>query len=156
MGLCSKSKLSKIENNLLQPSIALAETLLQRLGINERIFTFLGNEREQKLHDLKYLLLHSVRMRNRYHNSDLQKYKELLTDDDTLYFQFYLEETNYSKQNHKEKLQLLFQALSLTLPDFDIFHISKYRLSYMELTILNSISLEYIYTNESYKSSILC
>lgn len=155
MGLCSKSKLSKIENNLLQPSIALAETLLQRLGINERIFTFLGNEREQKLHDLKYSLLHSVRTRNRYHNSDLQKFKELLTDDDTLYLQFYLEETAYSKQNHKEKLQLLFQALSLTLPEFDIYHVSDYRLSYMELTILNSISLEYIYTNESYKSSIL-
>lgn len=155
MGLCSKSKLSKIENNTLRPGISLAEALLQRLGISERIFTFWGNEREQKLHLLKYSLLHSVRTRNLYRNSDLQKFKELLTDDDTLYLQFYLEELAYSQQNHKEKIQTLFQALYLTLPDFDIYHISNYRLSYMELTILNCISLEYINTNESYKSSII-
>lgn len=41
-GLCSKSKLSKIENDQLQPDIFLSEALLQRLGVSERVFFILG------------------------------------------------------------------------------------------------------------------
>ena len=53
-GLCSKSKLSKIENDALQPDVFLTEALLQRLGISERGFTFWGSERESRLYELKF------------------------------------------------------------------------------------------------------
>lgn len=155
-GLCSKSKLSKIENNALQPSVALAEALLQRLGISERIFTFWGDEREQQLYNLKFSLIHSTRMRHQNREDDLLKFKQLLTPNDTLYLQFYLEELAKFKKEPKEKIQALFDALYLTIPNFDIYHIADYRLSHMELTLLNCISLAYAYTTERYKGNIIC
>ena len=154
-GLCSKSKLSKIENNILQPSVALAEALLQRLGISERIFTFWGDEREQKLYDLKYSLIHSTRTRHREYKHNLKTFKSLLTKDDSLYLQFYLTELAQSEKNHNNKIKLLFDALYMTLPNFDIYHIADYRLSHMELTILNCISLEYAYTDKKYNGGII-
>lgn len=155
-GLCSKSKLSKIENNSLQPSVALAEALLQRLGMCERIFTFWGDERELRLHELKFNLIHSQRVNHKNRMNDLQQFKKLITEDDTLYYQFYLLEISMTKQNHYQKLQVLYEALSLTLPDFEIEHISDYCLSYLELSILNIISQEYLFTEQRYKSSIIC
>lgn len=35
------------------PEIILAETLLQRLGLTEDVFTFFGSNHEIELHDLK-------------------------------------------------------------------------------------------------------
>ena len=43
----------------------------------------------------------------------------------------------------------------MTLPNFDIYHIADYRLSHMELTILNCISLEYAYTDKKYNGGII-
>lgn len=53
-GLCSKSKLSKIENGTLQPDVFLTEALLQRLGVSERIFSFWGDAREAKIFSLRF------------------------------------------------------------------------------------------------------
>lgn len=49
----------KIENDTLQPDIFLTEALLQRLGRSERGFTFWGSERESKIYELKFKLMHT-------------------------------------------------------------------------------------------------
>ena len=86
-GLCSKSKLSKIENGTLQPEIILAQCLLQRLGISERVFTFYGNPREAKLQELLGQLIKTYnvdKINLQYYYDEIKK---ICTSKDTLYLQ---------------------------------------------------------------------
>ncbi len=142
-GLCSKSKLSKIENGTLQPEIALSQALLQRLGISDTVFTFLGNKHETQLYDLREKARHTKFSNHELSSSYISSMEELLTPKDTLYKQYALFKRSIYMPQNKKKIMQLHDALSLTLPDFDINHILDYRLSWMELTILNNLSAAY-------------
>ena len=56
-GICSISKLSKIENLMQEPGIYLAGSLLNRLGYSERDFVFFGNSHESLYSDIKSFLI---------------------------------------------------------------------------------------------------
>ncbi len=51
-GLCSKSHFSKIENDLQPVNAVLAEAILQRVGIFERLFVFFGSSNDFKYQEL--------------------------------------------------------------------------------------------------------
>lgn len=154
-GLCSKSKLSKIENGFLQPDIALAEALLQRLGLSERIFTFWGTEKDAKFHDLKFKLLDIQHLQKQKAEPYLREMALLIDEDDTLYRQEYLMHlADFSLFSSEERIAALTEALHCTLPDFDIHSILRYRLSWQEISILNMIAFEYRNTRKSYLSLV--
>lgn len=146
-GLCSKSKLSKIENGTLQPDIFLAEALLQRLGISEREFTFWGNAMESKLYNLQLKLLHNRGLTIDENRSILNEFYSLIPDDNVILQQYYLYHSDILESSPQKILLDLNKALSCTLPNFEINHIYQYRLSWNELTILNNIA--YTYRNTS-------
>lgn len=148
-GLCSKSKLSKIENGSLQPDIALTEALLQRLGMTERIFTFWGNEKEAKLNELKFKLLHTSALSKELSVKYLEEMKYLIDEIDQLYYQDYLVAKALENDSPSDKVSELAEALNCTLPDFDIYQINTYRLSWEELSILNCIATAYRKTDKS-------
>lgn len=148
-GLCSKSKLSKIENGTLQPDIFLAEALLQRLGISEREFTFWGNAKEAQLYNLKLRLIKSQHLTENQNKFLLNQFKNNISNEDVILYQFYLLRIFPLENNSSKKLSILFEALNCTLPNFNINYIHKYRLSWNELTILNTIAHEYRNTDPS-------
>lgn len=148
-GLCSRSQLSKIESDLLKPGIALAEALLQRLGITERIFTFWGNEKEAKLYELKFKLIHSSLLPQESFMEYLQEMDSLIEEKDILYKQEYLSSKALRIDSPNEQIDELMSALHCTLPDFDIYRIHDYRLSWGELTILNCIANAYRRTDQA-------
>ena len=154
-GLCSKSKLSKIEHDLLQPDIFLTEALLQRLGISERVLTFWGNERESKLYELKFKLIHTPYEDISSQEKLLDSFKSLLCKNDIVSQQFYLFNTALLESTPQNCILMLFEALHYTLPDFDITHIHSYRLTWNELTILNNIAHQYRMTDTPYLGSQL-
>lgn len=144
LGLCSKSKLSKIENGTLQPDVLLSETLLQRLGISPDYFTFFGGSHEAALHELHMRLVHTPSF------NDHASYKELLGQmeslipaKNTLYQQLFLLEKTHLLTPGKEQAELLLQILNMTIPDFQIEQLSSYRLSWLELTVLNKLGIAY-------------
>lgn len=142
-GLCSKSKLSKIENESLQPDIFLTEALLQRLGISERGFTFWGNERESKIYELKFKLTHTRLLTNEQTENYLHQFHSLITKKDNTLMQRYTFDYNLLSSSPEECIQNLHTALAYTLPDFDIRFIYNYHLSHSELSILNNIGFQY-------------
>ena len=151
-GLCSKSKLSKIENGSLNPDVILAETLLQRLGLSEREFVFWGNAKEAKFHELKFKLIRSAYLNESMEMAYINELKQLISEKDILYKQFMLyEEANLIDNNPQKRLSLLTESLNCTLNNFDIYKITEYRLSWIELTILNNIAFEYRYTDIPYQ-----
>jgi len=142
-GLCNTSMLSKIENGTLLPGIDLAEALLQRLGISERIFTFWGNEKEAELYDLKFKIIHSQHEPKEIRRNHVEKLAQLAGADAPLYCQLCLTEKAMLYDGAEERISGLYEALRVTLPDFNIHKILHYRLSWAELTIINNIAHEY-------------
>ncbi len=153
-GLCSKSKLSKIENNYLQPDIALAEALLQRLGISERIFTFWGSEDEDAFHLLKYRLLHLHLEKEKLKNIFFENAQNLMNSKNILHKQYYLLRSLQFLDDPEVKLQTAYEALHLTLPSFQFENINSYRLSWNELSLLNNISIILDDMEHSYSNSL--
>ena len=150
LGLCSKSKLSKIENGTLQPDLLLAEALLQRLGISEREFSFWGNAQEEQLSHLKFELIYSSNLPLSEQRAILNQLKELSDNNDVLTEQLYLFNYATLPDPSIDKQKLSEAALSCTLPDFDISQIHNYRLSWSELSILNNLALTYKGTLQDY------
>lgn len=137
-GLCSKSKLSKIESGEQQPNVTLSQSLLQRLGISDTVFTFYGSEHEEKLHQLRLQLTLTL-------NTELptiQKHIDALLQECKKEDKFYLQYAAYRKAVHmedKEKsVEALMQALQITLSGFSMSRLKNYRLSWLEATILNN------------------
>lgn len=143
-GLCSKSKLSKIENGFLQPDVAMAQALLQRLGFSERIFTFWGMEKDAEFHELKLKLQDVQRPQREKAEPYLQKMAKLPGRRDMIYRQEYLMyRAGFSSLSPEEKAAALQEALRMSLPEFDIRNILRCRLSWQEISILNMVAAEY-------------
>lgn len=146
-GLCSKSKMSKIEQDVLQPDIFLTEALFQRLGISDRIFTFFGNSHDAKLHELCFKLIHDNRSSKSEQLANIESFKQFIHPDDLLSEQYYQYSIAMLENDIETSIQKLYHALYLTLPDFNIVFIHSYRLSWNELTILNGIAYQYRFTD---------
>lgn len=154
-GLCSKSKLSKIENNMLQPNVALVAALLERLGQSGKIFPYWGNRKDAEFYDSYFKATHHRTMPKEIFKKNYNtKIENLIDKNDTLYYQKYLINTAFQSNSADERLQRLTKALSLTLPGFDIHQICSYRLTCEELSILNNIAHEYRHTKNSHLSSL--
>ncbi len=140
-GLCSKSKLSKIENNTLQPSISLSRTLLQRLGISDLPFAFYGAERENKLEELNLKLL---KIRETEKDKIIACADELISlckPSDIHYLQYAFFRKALCNETSSDKISGLKKTLDLTLPNFDFNDITSLRLSHMEISILNNLCI---------------
>ena len=147
-GLCSDSMLSKIENETIQPNILLAETLLQRLGISEREFIFWGDSRDAEIHELIFKLIKAP------NDVDIPclitKLSLLNKDNNPLLKQYVMFFQAMEEHNLDTKHNLLSNALSQTLPNFDFKKILNYRLSWVELSILNNLAMTYKGTTDAY------
>lgn len=142
-GLCSKSKLSKIENDLLQPDIFLAEALLQRLGISERVLTFWGNERESEIFQLHFKLMHCRLLTNEQKMDYMNRFRNLISEEKPNLLQSYIIDTCSLLNSPTEIIDRLQTGLYYSLPQFDIRLIHNYRLTWSELSLLNNIAYNY-------------
>lgn len=142
-GLCSKSKLSKIENDLLQPDIFLAEALLQRLGISERVLTFWGNERESEIFQLHFKLMHCRLLTNEQKMDYMNRFCNLISEKKPNLLQSYIIDTCSLLNSPTEIIDRLQTGLCYSLPQFDIRLIHNYRLTWSELSLLNNIAYNY-------------
>lgn len=146
-GLCSKSKLSKIENGTLQPDIALAQSLLQRLGISDAIFTFYGNAHESKLQNLRQLLTNTITPEMQQIQTLTQEMLNLSSSKDTFYIQYASYRQACCICDSNTSAETLYNILGLSLNKFDMNSICQYRLSWLELTILNNYCNSYCETS---------
>lgn len=137
-GLCSKSKLSKIENGVLQPEITLAQSLLQRLGISDAVFSFYGSKHETELHDLRVQMVALRISDTAAYQKCIDELLRLCTTEDSFYLQYASFEQVSRIIDKEESATALLQTLCTTLPDFTLNNISDYCFSWLELTILNN------------------
>lgn len=153
-GLCSKSALSKIESGSLQPDIALTECLLQRLGVSERLFTFWGDDKDARLYELKFKLIHRHLLSEEDVRDCLAEMESLLDKKDVLWRQQYLIFKATLSPSGQDNISTYLEALHCTLPNFDIHQLHQYRLTWSEVTCLNCLAHEYRLTKNSHLCSL--
>lgn len=162
-GICEPSNLSRIENGYQVPSRSKLLALLQRLELPSEKYYALLSDVEIEISNLQAEITSHMVCRN--HEQGLIKLEQLqniMDCDDQILQQFVLRaQVAFGKKTEcgiipyslEERLSMLYQALRITLPKFDIEHITDYILSKEEVQIINQIAITY--TNEHlHKQSI--
>lgn len=157
--ICEQPTLSRIENNERAPSASVANALLQKLGLpSGQFFALLGGD-DLALEKLqKEIRNDRIRFRRAAAGErsqiraeileKLEKLEALGGEDNRFVQQFLLSvkatigrpEGSYSQE---ARLEILMEAIHLTLPRFDLQNILDFQYSMMEVTIINQIAQTY-------------
>lgn len=145
-GICDKSTLSRIERGKQEPSSGILGVLLQRLGINEDQLAVLLGPKDFEISDLQKEIV-ALNSQREYEKAaeKIRRLEQLVEPTDKITQQFILRSKAlaYFPEDYPASRELLLQALSLTLPDFDFDHISNYLLGIEEIKILNQLANSY-------------
>ena len=135
------------------PSRSKLNVLLQRLALPGNKYYALMSENELAIEQLKTEIIScNMRRDSREGLRKLQSLSELVDADDHLTKQFILRSKVLLGKEEKgeivpycfeEKLDLLYQAIRLTIPAFDINEIGKHWYSLDEMKIINQIGITY-------------
>lgn len=145
-GICDKSTLSRIERGKQEPSSGILGVLLQRLGINEDQLAVLLGPKDFEISDLQKEIV-ALNSQKEYEKAaeKIRRLEQLVEPTDKITQQFILRSKAliHFPEDYPASRELLLQALSLTLPDFDFDHISNYLLGIEEIKILNQLANSY-------------
>lgn len=145
-GICDKSTLSRIERGKQEPSSGILGVLLQRLGINEDQLAVLLGPKDFEISDLQKEIV-ALNSQKEYEKAaeKIRRLEQLVEPTDKITQQFILRSKAlaYFPEDYPASRDLLLQALSLTLPDFDFDRISDYLLGIEEIKILNQLANSY-------------
>ena len=161
-GICEPSTISRIESGKQVPAKNKLDALLQRLDLpGDRYYTLLSRN-ELEISNLQSQVISSnVSNNNRDGLQYLEKLEGIVSEDDYLIRQFilrskvalgYLDGEDIRSYTFDEKEKMLFEALYLTVPKFDIEEIDKNYYTVEEIKIINQIALNYSDAGENKKA----
>lgn len=148
-GICDPTTLSRIENGRQTPSKTKINALLQRLGLPDSRYYAVASKNELEVEALKKEIVGcNITERAEEGFAKLEKLSRITAEDDLLTRQFILRSQillgkmkgRYSLQ---EQLDLLMQAIHLTIPKFRLDEINQFLYTFDEVKIINQIALCY-------------
>ncbi len=168
-GICEPITVSRMENGKQMPSYGRVRAFLQRLGLPDERFYALLSKHESEVKTLEDEIRADVirferaspEDRPRIRAAGLQKLEELekLTEpDDRLVRQYIMgRRVTLGKPDGpyrpEERLELLTDALRLTVPDLDLEEIDLGLYSMEETTLLNQIAITYSQMGQPQKAA---
>lgn len=148
-GICEPMTLSRLENGKQTPSRNRINALLQRLGLpDDRYFALLSkNELEMEALQ-KEIVACNVTEKVPEGFEKLAQFEKLADPDDQMAKQFALRSREVlgclaRQYTPRERIDLLMQAIRLTVPRFSIDDIEKFLYTRDEITIINQIGIAY-------------
>lgn len=152
-GICETATMSRIENGKQTPTPGKLKALLSRLGLPSEKYYAMMSENELEIERLKNEIIDcNTRGLCQEGLEKIQKLLTLTDDSDFITHQFILrskvllgKEENGSivPYSMEEKLELLFRAIKITVPAFDIDEIGRQWYSLDEIKIINQIGVVY-------------
>ena len=148
-GICEPMTLSRLENGKQTPSRNRINALLQRMGLpDDRYFALLSkNELEMEALQ-KEIVACNVTEQVVEGFEKLAQFEALAAPDDQIAQQFILSSKVLlgrldGRYMPREQIDMLMQAIRLTVPRFDLENIESFLYTKDEITIINQIGLAY-------------
>ena len=148
-GICEPMTLSRLENGKQTPGRNRINALLQRMGLpDDRYFALLSkNELEMEALQ-KEIVACNVTERVAEGFEKLAQFEALAAPDDQIAQQFILSSKVLlgrldGRYMPREQIDMLMQAIRLTVPRFDLENIESFLYTKDEITIINQIGLAY-------------
>lgn len=152
-GICEHSTLSRIETGRQTPSKTVLNCLLEKLDLpSERYYAFV-DEHDMEIENLKTeITACTVTSKHEQGLKELAKLEKLVDKNDNINNQFILrakallgkiEDNHVVPYTNEEELNLLLQAIRLTVPRFDIEEINSCLYCIEEIKIINQIAITY-------------
>ncbi len=153
-GICEISTLSRIENGHCTPSRSKINALLQRLGLPEERYYAIVSKNEKEIEALKKEIVACNVMHQPQKGYELlEQLEKICEPDDFLMKQFILRsrillgDLDGSIAEQKQ-IELLLQAIKITVPDFSIDRINDFLYTFDEIKIINQLVNTYSDMNE--------
>lgn len=158
-GICEPMTLSRLENGKQTPSRNRINALLQRMGLpDDRYFALLSkNELEMEALQ-KEIVACNVTEQVAEGFEKLAQFEALAAPDDQIAQQFILSSKVLlgrldGRYMPREQIDMLMQAIRLTVPRFDLENIESFLYTKDEITIINQIGLAYSDDGQNKKSA---
>lgn len=154
-GICEVSTLSRIENGRCTPSRSKINALLQRLGLPEERYYAIVSKNEKEIEALKKEIVACNVMHQPQKGYELlEQLEKICEPDDFLTKQFILRsqillgDLDGSISDPAKQVELLLQAIKITVPDFSIDRINDFLYTFDEIKIINQLASTYSDMNE--------
>lgn len=161
-GICEPTTMSRIESGKQMPGLNTLKNLLQRLGLSDERYYALVSKNEMQISDLQTEIVSANVFKDPQRGlPKIAELEELADPDDHLLHQFILrskvllgkkENGQIIPYTYEEKLDMLFKAIRLTVPNFDIDAIADGLYSVDEAKVINQIALVYSNHGENQKA----
>ena len=158
-GICEPMTLSRLENGKQTPSRNRINAILQRLGLpDDRYFALLSkNELEMEALQTEIVAC-NVTEKVSEGFEKLAQFEELAEPDDQIARQFILRSKVLlgrldGRYTPEEQIDMLMQAIRLTVPRFHLDEIERFLYSKDEIKIINQIGIAYSDDGQNKKSS---
>ncbi len=162
-GIYEPPTMSRIETGRQTPSRTKLNVLLQRLGLPDDRYYALLSDNETKIADLqKEIVSCNVLGKEKKGLEMINELEEIADPQDTTIQQFILrskvilgklENGEIKPYSFEQKLEILFQAIHLTSPRFNIEEIDRGLYGLDEVKVINQIALTYS-RNDEHKKAI--
>lgn len=152
-GICEPTTMCRIESGKQTPSLNQLKVLLQRLGLPDERYYAIVSKNEMLISDLQTEIVSSNVFRDPQRGlPKIEELEKIADPDDRPIRQFILrskvllgkiENGQIVPYTNDEKLDMLFEAIRLTSPNFDIDAICDGLYSVDEVKVINQIALVY-------------
>lgn len=152
-GICEPVTMSRLETGKQTPSYNKLKTILQRLGLPDDQCYMLLSKNEMLISDLQTEITSCNVLKDPERGlPKIEELEKIVEPDDTLTRQFILRsKASLGKKENgqiiaytfEEKLEMLFEAIRLTAPNFDIDTIYEGLYSIDEVKVINQIATVY-------------
>lgn len=148
-GICSPASLSRIENGEQTPSRLTLEKLLERMGTENNLFNVFVSREEMELYKTVQTITRNITDGDIVElEGQIHKLEELTRKGTKLERQYLLfakaELLRQRDTDEDEVMELLMQAIHLTLPKFDGYSpLPNNLLTFDKITIINAISIQH-------------
>ena len=158
-GICSRNNLSRIENDTQAPSFTTLNKLFEKLGLPSRQFLMLTDKDSIVAENLQKKIQNDSALcqetegeeRSRIQEriwKDLEELEAMCGKDDSFIRQFILStQVTVGRPTRpysfEERLDMLLEAIRLTVPRFDLKKIAAFRYTEMEIVLINKLARTY-------------